>query len=88
MGKKNGVLKVNGRMILYSTILFFILVQPCIATEDPAQFPSKPITLIIPWAAGGTGDLSGRKVADSAGKILGQPVLVENKAGGGGGHWN
>jgi tripartite-type tricarboxylate transporter receptor subunit TctC len=81
MGKKNGVLKVNGRRILYSTILFFILVQPCIATEDPAQFPSKPITLIIPWAPGGSTDLSGRKLADLTGKILGQPMVIENKPG-------
>ena len=68
-------------MILYSTILFFILVQPCIGLRITAQFPSKPITLIIPWAPGGSTDLSGRKLADLTGKILGQPMVIENKPG-------
>ncbi len=82
--RKNGSLKSKGKKILYAAVLFFLLVQPCGAAEDPAQYPSKPITLICPWAPGGTGDLSSRKVAEVAGKILGQPVMVENKAGGAG----
>ena len=47
-------------------------------------FPSKPITLIVPWPAGGSTDISMRAIADSASKILGQPIAVDNKAGGGG----
>jgi tripartite-type tricarboxylate transporter receptor subunit TctC len=54
------------------------------AAEDPAKFPSKPIKLIIPYAAGGTSDLVGRKLADLASKPLGQPIVSENKAGGAG----
>lgn len=44
-------------------------------------FPSKPITLIVPWPAGGSTDVSMRAMADAASKDLGQPVVVENKAG-------
>lgn len=77
-------LNMEWKIISYAMILFAMLVNPCVAAEDPAHFPSKPITMVIQWAAGGTTDLSGRKLADLAGKILGQPIVVENKAGGAG----
>lgn len=48
------------------------------------EYPTKPITLIVPWPAGGSTDISMRAIADSASKILGQPVTIDNKAGGGG----
>ena len=47
-------------------------------------FPSKPITLICPWPAGGGTDLHLRKVAEIAARHLGQPVVVENRPGGSG----
>ena len=47
-------------------------------------FPSKPVTLICPWPAGGPTDLHLRKVAELAARNLGQPVVVENRAGGSG----
>jgi tripartite-type tricarboxylate transporter receptor subunit TctC len=47
-------------------------------------FPSKPITIICPWPAGGGTDMHLRKFAEIAQKLLGQPVLVENKPGAGG----
>jgi len=48
------------------------------------EFPSKPITLICPWGAGGTTDVYLRVLGEAAGKVLGQPVIIENKPGGGG----
>ena len=55
------------------------------ATSAIAQtYPSKPITLIVPWPAGGSTDRHLRTLADLASKHLGQNVVVQNQPGGGG----
>jgi tripartite-type tricarboxylate transporter receptor subunit TctC len=48
------------------------------------DYPSRPITLVVPFTAGGIADSGGRVVAKALSGILGQPVIVENKAGAGG----
>jgi tripartite-type tricarboxylate transporter receptor subunit TctC len=48
------------------------------------EFPSRPITLICPWPAGGSTDTHLRKFAEIAARYLGQPIVVENKPGAGG----
>lgn len=48
------------------------------------SYPTRPITMIVPFAAGGNNDVSGRMLATKLGDILGQPVVVENRTGAGG----
>ena len=45
------------------------------------SYPTKPITMIIPWPAGGSSDLTLRALGDSASKHLGQPFIYDNKPG-------
>ncbi len=55
---------------------------PARAQSD--NFPSRPVKLQIAFPAGGPTDITMRQLADNAGRILGQPVIVENKPGAGG----
>jgi tripartite-type tricarboxylate transporter receptor subunit TctC len=52
--------------------------------QSAASYPSKPITLIVPWPAGGSTDRHMRGLAEIAQKQLGQQIVVENKPGAGG----
>lgn len=50
-----------------------------------AQFPERPVTMIVPFPPGGVADTVARPVAEAMGNALKQPVVIENKAGAGGG---
>jgi len=55
-----------------------------VAPVSAQQYPAKPLRLIVPFAPGGGSDVIGRFMAQRLGTALGQPVIVENRAGAGG----
>lgn len=57
--------------------------SPAVAQQQ-AQFPAKPIRLLIGFAPGGNTDVVARTIAKKAGELLGQPFIIENKPGAGG----
>src|SRR4029079_15767015 len=63
------------------------LAQAAFASPALAQgaYPSRNITMIVPFPPGGQADLAARPVAQALEKVLGKPVIVDNRAGGAGG---
>src|SRR5689334_8420098 len=66
---------------LLSLLLFTIAGVTATQAQD---YPSKPVHFIVPYAAGGSGDLLARLLGDKLSKMWGQQVVVENKPGAGG----
>ena len=54
------------------------------ASADAQDYPSRPITLIVPYAAGGGNDLMARTAAEKMSRTLGQQIVIENRGGAGG----
>ena len=66
------------------TLLGAALLAGATGSFAQAAFPTRPVTLIVPWPAGGSTDRHLRGLAEIASKYLGQNIIVENKPGGGG----
>src|SRR5262245_33556169 len=65
----------------------FLSFVATLALASPAvaqPYPSKPITLVIPFAAGGSNDIVGRAIGKNLAEAWGQPVLIDNRLGAGG----
>ena len=63
-----------------AAVLSAALAGPAVAQD----YPTRPITLVVPYAAGGGNDVMARTVADTMSRVLGQQIVVENRAGAGG----
>ena len=66
--------------LLAALVLAFL---PALAAAQ-APYPSRPVTLVVPYPPGGATDVVGRVIAEKLTAVFGQPVLVENKSGAGG----
>ena len=77
MNRRKGVKPLVYLVILMVSIFGCEFVQA-------QEYPTKPVTLVIPFDAGGSHDLTARAVTSVAAEYLGQPILVQLKPGGGG----
>ena len=75
-------MRATSRLLVLAVLLSVIALCP--ANGLAAGFPDKPITVIVPYPAGGSTDVAIRALAEAAKQHLGQPVVVENRSGGGG----
>jgi tripartite-type tricarboxylate transporter receptor subunit TctC len=65
-------------------LLLPIALALCLGGAQAQTYPSRPITLVVPAAPGGGNDTVARVIAEKMGKLLGQQLVVENRAGAGG----
>jgi tripartite-type tricarboxylate transporter receptor subunit TctC len=68
----------------HASLVLSVLLGALLAAPALAQYPTRAITLIVPYAAGGGNDVMARIVADKMSAALGQPIVVENRGGAGG----
>src|SRR6202140_1810441 len=80
-GERNMKFGDFSRWPILTVLLFGAAIAPAHAQSD---YPSRPIHLLVGFAAGGGNDIFARLVAEKASQILGQTVVVENKPGAGG----
>jgi len=73
---------MNRRSLVIALATLTAAVAPKLAHTE--SYPSRPVALVVPYAAGGTFDVIARIVATRMGELLGQPVIVENTTGAGG----
>lgn len=72
------------KQLIHRSLLALGLCAVPLAAMAQDAWPSRPIKLVVPYAAGGPADLLARMVAERLGPRLGQPVVIENKPGTGG----
>ena len=79
--------RLNAKLKLATLLAFLPALLCSVAPAADAQtvWPTKAITMIVPFPPGGLADLVARPVAEAMSRELGQPVVIENKAGAGGG---
>ncbi|MEZ5763576.1 MAG: tripartite tricarboxylate transporter substrate-binding protein [Xanthobacteraceae bacterium] len=69
----------SGKLLLLAVMAVLSLAQPTYA-----QYPDRSITLVVPFAPGGSTSIVARAIADKMGEILGQKIVVDNRPGAGG----
>jgi tripartite-type tricarboxylate transporter receptor subunit TctC len=72
---------------MLSCLRYFLVAVLCggfVTTSFADEYPSRPVRIIVPYPAGGPSDTATRTLAESLSRQFGQPVVVENRSGGGG----
>jgi len=69
---------------VFSFFVISLLLLSGFGNAAAASFPNKPVKIVVPYSAGGAADLTTRLTAKVAEKYLGQPIVIENRGGGGG----
>lgn len=75
---------MKARDLLFALVAFLAATLTALSAAFPAEYPIRPVSLIVAFPAGGSTDIGARILASVAEKKLGQPVLVVNKGGAGG----
>jgi tripartite-type tricarboxylate transporter receptor subunit TctC len=73
-----------GRRIAAGVVAFNVLAGAASSAQAEDQYPTRPITMVVPFAAGGPTDILGRLIGQSISTSLGQPIVVEDVTGAGG----
>jgi len=69
------------RVCVGLSLALLLVLMPPLAAQP---FPTKPITMVVPYAPGGNVDVSARVLQSAIGDALGQPIVIENRPGGAG----
>src|SRR4051812_27338087 len=80
--EQEGIEPMHRRNLLRAALAAAVL--PGVASAQPSWKPSRPVVIVVPFAAGGTTDVMARLVSVPMSRALGQPVVVENTTGAGG----
>ena len=81
MHSEEAIVTFNQRLLRFFALTSYLVIP---AAAFAQSFPSKPIKVIVPYAAGGAADLMARYLCDKFPQSMGQPCVVENRAGAGG----
>ncbi len=81
---RNTVERVSKRICALALLTAALLLNGCAEQTGSDEYPSKAITIIVPYAPGGGGDTFTRAIAAQASDLLGVKIFVENRTGGGG----
>ena len=72
-------LRLNRRVVIAASAS--VVALPAFAFAQSGSYPQRAIALVVPWPAGGQTDITMRILADIAARLLGQPVVIENRPG-------
>ncbi len=87
-GTARGASIVSQRFVgaaMAAAIATVLLGAGAAAAQSQGAWPSRPITMVVPFAPGGIADITGRPLAQAMTRTLGQPIVIENRPGAGGG---